>query len=69
MTTECVNCGLVLTSKDGKRLHSANFTTELPSIQTANVTWARCDACHDFALARLDYFNELARIEAMQEQK
>lgn len=51
--TRCVNCGLVLTSQAGVRLHSANFDSTLPNPngpRDAAITWARCSPCYSVAL-------------------
>lgn len=52
MTTECLNCGKVLTNALGERLASANFDSKLPTkdVTEDGTVWARCDVC--FAVAK-----------------
>lgn len=57
MQTQCLNCGLLLTSPRGKRIESAYFDSRLPALRVAEpspITWARCERCYGVALRRID---------------
>lgn len=54
--TCCLNCGLTLTTADGKRLHGAHFDSILPSFPQGltfdglDIVWARCNPCYHTAI-------------------